>query len=281
MSNVPIIQIRTGDGTVGIPQLGFGTWEIPAEDTAACVAHALKTGYRSIDTAAAYRNEEGVGQAIRESGVPREELFVTTKLWNDRQGTDSVREAFEESRAKLGLDYVDLYLIHWPVPAKDAFVDSWKTLVELREAGKVKAVGVCNFAEHHLQRLLDETGELPAVNQIEVHPYLTQEKLREFNASHGIVTEDWSPLGARLGIIEDPVVMSIAQATGRSAAQVVLRWHLQIGSVVIPRSTQPSRIEANFDVLDFELSEEQMASLSALDQGKRSGPDPDEFNLGA
>lgn len=281
MTDIPTIPLRAGDGTIEIPQLGFGTWQIPNEDVTDAVAHALRTGYRSIDTAASYGNEEGVGRALRESGLAREDVFLTTKLWNDKHGTDSVKQAFEDSTRSLGVDYVDLYLIHWPLPAKDAYVDTWKTLLELRASGRAKAVGVCNFGEPHLQRLADEVGELPAINQIEVHPYLTQEKLRAYNASHDIVTEDWSPLGARLNVIEDPVITSVAQATGKTAAQVVLRWHLQIGSVVIPRSTQPARIAANFDLFDFELTGDQMEAISGLDQAKRSGPDPDEFNQGA
>lgn len=278
---VPSKALRSGDGTIEIPQLGFGVWEIPDEEVTDAVAHALKTGYRSIDTAAAYGNEEGVGRALRQSGVPREDIFVTTKLWNDRHGYDSVFEALEESLAKLGTDYVDLYLIHWPVPAKDAYVESWKALLSLRAAGRARAVGVCNFHETHLQRLGDETDELPCINQIEVHPYFTQEKLRAFNSEHDIVTEDWSPLGARLNIIGDPVVQSVARAVGATPAQVILRWHLQIGSVVIPRSTKPPRIEQNFDLFSFELNDEQMASISGLNENKRSGPNPDEFNLGA
>ncbi|GAB46916.1 aldo/keto reductase [Mobilicoccus pelagius] len=280
-TSVPTLTLRAGDGTVDIPQLGFGTWEIPDEDVTDAVLRALKTGYRSIDTAAIYGNEEGVGRALRQTEIPREDIFLTTKVWNDRQGFDSTLEAMDESLAKLGTDYVDLYLIHWPTPAKDAYVDTWKALLELRKRGKAKAVGVCNFHAQHLQRLADETGELPAVNQIEVHPYLAQNELRTFNAEHDIVTEDWSPLGARLNIIEDPVVGSIANATGKTPAQVILRWHLQIGSVVIPRSTKPTRIESNFGLFDFELTDAQLDSIRGLDENKRSGPDPDEFNVGA
>ncbi|WP_040156822.1 aldo/keto reductase [Mobilicoccus massiliensis] len=280
-ANVPTLSLRSGDGTIEIPQLGFGTWEIPDEEVTDCVLAALKAGYRSIDTAAFYGNEEGVGRALRQTEVPREDLFLTTKVWNDAQGFDSTLAAMDDSLRKLGTDHVDLYLIHWPTPAKDAYVDTWKALLKLRDEGKAKAVGVCNFKEHHLQRLSEETGEMPAVNQIEVHPYLTQAKLREFNRAHDIVTEDWSPLGARLDIIHDPVIGSIANAVEKTPAQVILRWHLQIGSVVIPRSTNPSRIEQNFDLFDFELSDEQVQAIDGLDEGKRSGPDPDEFNVGA
>ena len=281
MTTVPTLSLRAGSGTIQIPQLGFGTWEIPDADVTDAVVHALKTGYRSIDTAAIYGNEEGVGRALRQTEVPRDDIFLTTKVWNDRQGFDSTLQAMEESLARLGTDYVDLYLIHWPVPAKDAYVDTWKALLKLREDGKAKAVGVCNFHEQHLQRLADETGELPAINQIELHPYLSQEKLREFHAARDIVTEDWSPLGARLNIIDDPVIGSIANATGKTPAQVVLRWHLQIGSVVIPRSTKPARIESNFDIVDFELNDSQMDSINGLNEDKRSGPNPEEFNLDA
>lgn len=279
--HIPSKTLRSGDGTIEIPQLGFGVWEIPDEEVTDAVVHALKTGYRSIDTAAVYENEEGVGRALRQSEVARTDIFLTTKLWNDRHGYDSVFAALDESLAKLGTDYVDLYLIHWPVPAKDSYVETWKALLKLREAGKARAVGVCNFHETHLQRLADEVDELPCINQIEVHPYFTQEKLRAFNAEHDIVTEDWSPLGARLNIIDDPVVQSVARAVEATPAQVILRWHLQIGSVVIPRSTKPPRIEQNFDLFSFELNDEQMASISGLNENKRSGPDPDEFNLGA
>jgi len=279
--SVPTLSLRAGSGTIEIPQLGFGTWEVPDEEVTDAVLGAFKVGYRSIDTAKIYGNEEGVGRALRQTELAREDIFLTTKVWNDAQGYESTLKAMDESLAKLGTDYVDLYLIHWPVPAKDAYVDTWKALLKLREDGKAKAVGVCNFHENHLQRLADETGELPAINQIELHPYLTQEPLRAFNDEHDIVTEDWSPLGARLNLIEDPVIGSVANAVGKTPAQVILRWHLQMGSVVIPRSTKQPRIEANFDLFDFELNETQMASISGLDQGKRSGPDPDEFNLGA
>ncbi|WP_313566087.1 aldo/keto reductase [Mobilicoccus sp.] len=281
MTTVPTLALRAGSGTIQIPQIGFGTWEVPDEAVTEAVLHALKTGYRSIDTAAIYGNEEGVGRALRQTEIPREDIFLTTKVWNDRQGFDSTREAMEESLRKLGTEYVDLYLIHWPVPAKDAYVDTWKALLQLREDGLAKAVGVCNFHEQHLRRLADEAGEFPAINQIEVHPYLQQTDLRAFDDEQGIVTEDWSPLGARLGIIDDPVIGSVASATGKTPAQVILRWHLQIGSVVIPRSTKAARIESNLDILDFELSQAQMDSIAALNEDKRSGPDPEEFNLGA
>lgn len=277
-ANVPTLPLRTGDGTIEIPQLGYGTWQVPDEEVTDCVLHALRTGYRSIDTAALYGNEEGVGRALARTDVPREDIFLTTKVWNDRQGYDETFTAFEESLAKLDTDYVDLYLIHWPAPANDLYVETWRALLALREQGRVRAVGVCNFNQPHLQRLADETGEMPAVNQIEVHPYLVQDDLRAFNAAHDIVSEDWSPLGARLNVIDEPAIGEIAESLGRSAAQVVLRWHLQLGSVVIPRSVKTERIESNFALFDFELTDAQMTTISALDRGTRSGPDPDELN---
>ncbi|WP_329794041.1 aldo/keto reductase [Lentzea sp. DG1S-22] len=261
-----------------MPQLGFGVWQVPDAEATSAVAEALEAGYRSIDTAAAYGNEAGTGQAIAESGLARDDVFVTTKLWNSEQGYDSTLRAFDDSMRKLGLDVLDLYLIHWPAPARDLYADTWKAFVELQEQGRIRAIGVSNFQPEHLRRLIDETGVTPAVNQIELHPYLQQAELRAFNAEHGIQTEAWSPLGQGGELLSDPVVQKIALAHGKSAAQVVLRWHLQIGNVVIPKSVTPSRIRENIDVFDFELPEAEMEALSTLDRGGRIGPDPDELN---
>jgi diketogulonate reductase-like aldo/keto reductase len=263
---------------VEMPQLGFGVWQVPDAEATPAVAEALKAGYRSIDTAAIYGNERGTGEAIAQSGVHRDEVFVTTKLWNSDQGHDATLRAFDESLRKLKLDVLDLYLIHWPTPARDLYVDTWKAFVELQKEGRVRAIGVSNFQPAHLRRLIDETGVVPAVNQIELHPYLQQADLRAFHAEHGIQTEAWSPLGQGGELLGDPVVTEIAARHRRSAAQVVLRWHLQLGNVVIPKSVTPSRIRENIAVFDFELVDEEMAALSTLDRGGRIGPNPDEFN---
>jgi 2,5-diketo-D-gluconate reductase A len=276
VTQVPHIALNDG---VEIPQLGFGVFLVPPGETKASVAEALRVGYRHIDTARIYDNEREVGEAVAESGVPRDELFVTTKVWNADQGRDATLAAFDASLDRLGLDTLDLYLIHWPTPARDRYVDTFRALVELRDAGRVRSVGVSNFQVPHLQRVIDETGVVPSVNQVELHPNLTQEPLRAFHTEHGIATEAWSPL-ARGGLLEDPVVGKIAAAHGRTAAQVILRWHLQLGNVVIPKSVTPSRIAENFDVFGFALSDDDVAALSALDRGSRIGPDPDSFNGG-
>jgi diketogulonate reductase-like aldo/keto reductase len=274
MTDQPTVPLNNG---VAIPQLGFGVFKVPPAETAQIVKQALSAGYRHIDTAAMYGNEAGVGQAIAESGIPRDELFVTTKLNNDAHGTDEALRAFEDSRRKLGLDVVDLYLIHWPLPSQDRYVETWRALEKLRDDGVVRAIGVSNFHPAHLQRLLDETGTVPALNQIELHPYLTQEALRGFDAEHGIATEAWSPLARGGTLLRDHVVTSIAEKHGRTPAQVVLRWHLQLGNVVIPKSATPSRIEDNFAVFDFELADDDMAAISGLNRDERTGPDPDAF----
>ncbi|MBN9108418.1 MAG: aldo/keto reductase [Pseudonocardia sp.] len=274
MTQVPHIALNDG---VEIPQLGFGVFLVPPGETKASVAEALRVGYRHVDTARIYDNEREVGEAIAESGVPRDELFVTTKVWNADQGRDATLAALDASLARLGLDTLDLYLIHWPTPARDRYVDTFRALVELRDSGRVRSVGVSNFQVPHLQRVIDETGVVPAVNQVELHPNLTQEPLRAFHAEHGIATEAWSPL-ARGGLLEDPVVGKIAAAHGRTPAQVILRWHLQLGNIVIPKSVTPSRIAENLDVFGFALSDDDVAALSAVDTGSRIGPDPDEFN---
>ncbi|WP_327327020.1 aldo/keto reductase [Streptomyces sp. NBC_01210] len=278
MSKVPSIPLNNG---VAMPQLGFGVWQVPDDEAAKVVGTALEAGYRSIDTAAIYENEEGTGRAIAASGIAREDLFITTKLWNSEQGYDSTLRAFDTSLDKVGLDYIDLYLIHWPVPSKSAYVETYKAFEKIYADGRAKAIGVSNFAAEHLERLIGETSVVPAVNQIELHPQLQQTELRAFHAEHGIRTEAWSPLGQGKGLLEVPTVVAIAQKHGRTPAQVVLRWHLQIGNVAIPKSVTPSRIRENFDVFGFELDADDLAALAALDEGKRLGPDPATFDYGA
>ncbi|MET9094728.1 aldo/keto reductase [Streptomyces cyaneofuscatus] len=278
MSQVPSITLNNG---LEMPQLGFGVWQVPDDEAAKAVAKAIESGYRSIDTAAIYKNEKGTGRAIAASGVPRDELFVTTKLWNSEQGYDSTLRAFDASLDQLGLDYVDLYLIHWPVPAKDAYTDTYRAFEKIYADGRAKAIGVSNFHPEHLKRLLAETSVVPVLNQIELHPQLQQAEARAFHAEHSIATEAWSPLGQGKGLLEVPTVVAIAQKHGRTPAQAVLRWHLQTGNIVIPKSVTPSRIEENLDVFGFELDADDLAAFAALDEGKRLGPDPAEFNLGA
>jgi 2,5-diketo-D-gluconate reductase A len=278
VSKVPSISLNNG---VAMPQLGFGVWQVPDDEAAKVVATALEAGYRSIDTAAIYENEEGTGRAVAASGIPREELFITTKLWNSDQGYDSTLRAFDASLDKLGLDYIDLYLIHWPLPSKNAYVETYKAFEKIYADGRAKAIGVSNFLPEHLERLIGETSVVPAVNQIELHPQLQQSELRAFHDRHGIMTEAWSPLGQGKGLLEVPTVVAVAQKHGRTPAQVVLRWHLQISNVVIPKSVTPSRIKENLDVFDFELDADDLAALAALDEGKRLGPDPATFAYGA
>ncbi|MGW1225858.1 aldo/keto reductase [Streptomyces sp. NPDC001478] len=278
MSQVPTLTLHNG---VEMPQLGFGVWQVPDDEATKAVATAIESGYRSIDTAAIYQNEVGTGKAIAASGVARDELFVTTKLWNTEQGYDRTLRAFDASLEKLGLDYVDLYLIHWPVPAKDAYVDTYKAFEKIYAEGRAKAIGVSNFLPEHLERLLGETSVVPAVNQIELHPQLQQAESRALHARHGIATEAWSPLGSGKGLLEVPTVVAVARKHGRTPAQAVLRWHIQTGNVVIPKSVTPSRIAENIDVFDFELDADDLAAFAALDEGKRLGPNPGEFNAGA
>ncbi|MFF9378296.1 aldo/keto reductase [Streptomyces griseoluteus] len=275
-SKVPPIILNNG---VEMPQLGFGVWQVPDDEAERAVTTALETGYRSIDTAAIYGNEEGTGKAIAASGVPREDLFVTTKLWNSDQGYDSTLRAFDTSLEKLGLDYLDLYLIHWPLPARDNYLDTYRAFEKLYSEGRVRAIGVSNFLPEHLERLIAETSVVPAVNQIELHPQLQQRAAREFDSEHGIATEAWSPLGQGKGLLEVPAIVAIARKHGRTPAQVVLRWHIQLGNIVIPKSVTPSRIKENIEVFDFSLDDEDLAAIGALDEDKRLGPDPASFDM--
>ncbi|MEW5627371.1 aldo/keto reductase [Streptomyces hydrogenans] len=267
----------TLDNGVEIPQLGFGVFQVPDEETTAAVSSALEAGYRSLDTAAIYGNEAGVGKALAASGISREELFVTTKLWNADQGHDATLRAFDDSLAKLGLDYVDMYLIHWPTPARDLYKETWKAIEKLVADGRVRAAGVSNFQPDHLKRLIDGADLVPAVNQVELHPGLQQNELRAVHAELGIATEAWSPL-AQGAVLGDEAVTVIAGRHGKSPAQVVLRWHLQLGNIVIPKSVTPERIRQNLDVFDFTLTDDEMAALAGLDRDLRTGPHPDQFN---
>lgn len=262
-----------------MPQLGYGVWQVPDDEATFAVAKAIGAGYRSIDTAMIYKNEHGVGRAIRDAGVPREDLFITTKVWNSDQGYDNTLRAFEESLERLGLDYVDLYLIHWPTPEFGEFVDTYKAMEKLYQDGRVKAIGVCNFEIEHLQRLLDECDVVPVLNQIECHPYLAQNELKEFCAKHDIFVEAWSPLDQGGEVLQDETVQRIAEAHGKSPAQAVLRWHLQNNTIAIPKSVTPSRIEENFQVFDFELSAEEMAEINGLNKDRRKGAHPNEMNV--
>ncbi|GHA42890.1 oxidoreductase [Streptomyces tauricus] len=275
MSKVPPITLNNG---VEMPQLGFGVWQVPDDEAERAVSTALEAGYRSIDTAAIYGNEAGTGKGLASSGIAREDLFVTTKLWNAEQGYDSTLRAFDESLEKLGLDYVDLYLIHWPMPDRGTYVDTYKAFEKLHADGRAKSIGVSNFHPEYLEKLLDATSVVPAVNQVELHPHLQQSALREFHAEHGIATEAWSPLGQGKGLLEVPAIVAIARKHDRTPAQVVLRWHLQLGNVVIPKSVTPSRIKENIDVFGFTLDAEDIAAISALDEGRRLGSDPATVN---
>lgn len=271
MTTQPVIKLH--DGNL-MPQLGLGVWQASNEQVIGAVELALETGYRSIDTAAIYRNEEGVGQALQNAALPRKELFITTKLWDDDQ--KQPHKALETSLKKLQLDYVDLYLIHWPSPKQDNYVSAWKELLKLREQGLAKSVGVCNFNLPHLQRLLDETNSAPTINQIELHPLLQQRQLRAWNATHHIATESWSPLAqGGEGVFDQRIIRQLADKYGKTPAQIVIRWHLDSGLIVIPKSVTPARIKENFDVFDFRLDKDELGEIARLDAGKRLGPDPD------
>jgi 2,5-diketo-D-gluconate reductase A len=270
------IALPGGAGGNRIPQLGFGVFQVPARETAEAVSRALATGYRHIDTAAAYGNEAEVAEAIRASGLDRGEVFVTTKCFNDDHGRQAAKRALHASLQRMRFDYVDLYLIHWPVPAFDRYVETWQAFVELRDEGLARAIGVSNFQPDHLRRVIAATGETPAINQVELHPYFQQRALVSEHEELGIVTEAWSPL-AQGQVLDDPAIARVAEAHGKSPGQVVIRWHLQVGNVVIPKSVTPRRIEENFDVFDFQLDEREMDAIAGLDEGRRIGPDPDTF----
>jgi 2,5-diketo-D-gluconate reductase A len=275
MAQLTIPRVALHDG-IEIPQLGFGVFQVPPEETQSAVEMALDAGYRHIDTAAAYRNEAGVGAALAASGLPREDVFVTTKLWNAQQGHDSTLAAFEASLERLGLDHVDLYLIHWPAPSQDRFVDTWRAFERIYEEEAARTIGVSNFRIEDLERLEVKTGTRPTVNQIELHPRFQQAQLRAFQADYKIATEAWSPL-AQGRLLGDKTIAGIAERLGRTPAQVILRWHLQLGNVVIPKSVTPERIRENIELFDFELDDEEMAEFAKLDRGERIGPDPETF----
>lgn len=270
-------RVTLNDGN-SIPQVGLGVWQTPAEETERAVTAALQAGYRHIDTAAAYRNEAETGRGLANSGVPRDEVFLVTKLWNSDQGYDSTLAAFDASLERLGVDYLDLYLIHWPVPANNAYVDTFRAFAHLHDQGRVRSIGVSNFEPEHLNVLIDSTGIVPAVNQIELHPLLPQHELREVHARLGIATEAWSPLGQG-SLLTDPVITQIAERHGKTPAQVLIRWHIHLGNIVIPKSVNPERIVSNFDVFDFDLDETDMAAIATLETDTRLGPDPRTFNF--
>jgi len=274
-STTRIPNVTLSDGEL-IPQLGFGVFQVPPKDTAEIVTQAFNAGYRHIDTAAAYGNEAGVGQAIHASGLDRDEVFVTTKCFNDNHGHEEAKRALKASLHQLEMEHVDLYLIHWPVPSQDKYVETWQAFIELQQEGLVRSIGVSNFQSAHLERIIRETGVKPTVNQVELHPRFQQIGLRREHQELGIVTEAWSPL-AQGRVLDDPTITAIAQAHGKTPGQVVIRWHLQLGNVVIPKSVTPERIIENFDVIDFTLSANEMAAIDELDAGERTGPDPDTF----
>ena len=274
MSQVPHVRLNNG---VSIPQIGFGVFQIPAERTADAVRVALDAGYRHIDTAQGYGNEEGVGQAVRESGLRRGDVFVTTKLANDRHGYKEAIVALDESLERLGFDHVDLYLIHWPRPRADRYVETWRAFEKVAADGKARAIGVSNFQIPHLRRLAAASETVPAVNQIELHPYLVQAELREYHRRHGIATEAWSPLAKGGDLLQEPVIVALAEKYGKTPAQVVLRWHLQLGNIAIPKSVTPERVRENIDLFDFELDDDDVSAIEEMGRFLRTGPDPDLF----
>lgn len=269
------LRLRLNDGR-HVPAIGLGVWQVPPAETAATVASALQMGYRLVDGAAIYGNETGLGQGLRDSGLPRDEVFVTTKVWNDAQGYDATLAAIDASLARLGLASVDLCLIHWPCPAQDRYIDTWRALIRAREDGKVTSIGVSNFLPDHLERLIDATGVVPVLNQIELNPRLQQQSLRALHDRMGIVTQSWTPLGEGASFAAPPVLAAAAR-TERTPAQVILRWHLQLGCSVLPRSVRPARQAENLALCDFTLTEDEMAAMASLDEGHRCGPDPAVF----
>ncbi|MDF3050307.1 MAG: aldo/keto reductase [Pseudonocardia sp.] len=274
MTQVPTIALNNG---VEIPQFGFGVFQVPPEDTAQVVRKAFDAGYRHIDTAQMYENEEGVGRAFADSGLSRDEVFITTKLGNDGHGHDAALRALDGSLARLGLEFVDLFLIHWPRPREGRYVETWQAFEKLAAEGKARSIGVSNFTVEHLERLAAETDTVPAVNQIELHPRFVQLELRDYHREHGIATEAWSPIGQGGDLLQDPTLTGLADKYGKSPAQVVLRWHVQLGNIVFPKSMRPERMRENIDVYDFELSDDDMQAVSALDTGSRTGPNPNTF----
>ncbi|MBO0848753.1 MAG: aldo/keto reductase [Pseudonocardia sp.] len=274
MTQVPNVTLNNG---VEIPQFGYGVFQVPPERTAAAVLEAFAAGYRHVDTAQMYRNEEGVGRALADSSLAREEVFVTTKLNNGSHGHQRAIDALEQSLRTMRLDYVDLYLIHWPLPRQDRYVETWKAFEKLLAAGKARAIGVSNFQPAHLDRLAMATEVVPAVNQIELHPRLTQRELRRYHAEHNIATEAWSPI-AKGRVLGHPTLTGLAEKYGKSAAQVILRWHIQIGNIVFPKTNSPERMRENIDVFDFELASDDVAAIEELDDRHRTGPDPDTFD---
>ena len=274
MTDVPSITLNNG---VEIPQLGFGVFQIDPDETKDATLAALEVGYRHIDTAEMYRNEKEVGEAVRASGIDRDDIFVTSKLSNSYHAYDAALGAFDQSLKDLDIGYLDLFLVHWPLPGVGDFVETWTAMEKMYESGRMKAIGVSNFQPHHLRRIMGETTVTPAVNQVEIHPYLANEEVRAFDAEHGIATEAWSPI-AQGKVLKDPTIVRIAENLGKSPAQVTLRWHIQRGDIVFPKSVTRSRVEENFDLFDFELSETDIADITGLDRNERTGADPDTFN---
>ncbi|MFI0941717.1 aldo/keto reductase [Streptomyces sp. NPDC021020] len=274
MTHIPNLTLNNG---TSIPQLGFGVFQIPPDDTRQAVLTALESGYRHIDTAEMYGNEKEVGHAVRESGLARGDVFVTSKLNNGYHAHDAALTAFDRSLDDLGFGYLDLFLIHWPLPGIGDFTETWHALEEIYASGRAKAIGVSNFNPHHLERLAQTSSTIPAVNQIEIHPYLAQDDVRAYDTAHGIATEAWSPI-AQGKVLDDPVITAIAGRLERTPAQVTLRWHIQRGDIVFPKSVTPARVAENFRIFDFNLTPDDMAAITALDRGERTGPDPDTFN---
>lgn len=273
-----VLQYVTLHNGVTIPQLGFGTYLIPNEQVADAIKHALDAGYRHIDTAQYYKNESGIGEALKASGINREDLFITTKVWNSHHGYEQTLEAFEESLERLKLDYIDLYLVHWPCPKFDKYVETYKALETLYKEGKVRAIGVCNFDIEHLERLFAECEIKPMINQVECHPYFQQKEMKRFCREHQIQFESWSPLYRGEEVLEEPIIKELAKKHGKTPAQIILRWHLQEGSIVIPKSVNPERIRKNIDVFDFTLSDEDMELIASLDRNQQRGPVPKEMH---